>query len=109
EDGEADDLWRGPGPGAATKRRGKHKRGQAGREQHEAEIVDRALYALTLWLEHHGDDDQGDDADRQIEQKNPLPGEMLDDETAEDRAGNGRYAEDGTEEALHLAALAGWN
>src|SRR5690606_13964890 len=66
-------------------------------------------YAFTLWLEHHGDDDQGDDADRQIEQKNPLPGEMLDGETAEDRAGNGRYAEDGTEEALHLAALAGGN
>src|SRR5262249_51169984 len=52
------------------------------------------------------DDDEGDDPDRQVDVEDPAPGEVVDEEAAEQRADHRGYAEDRPEEPLVLAALA---
>ena len=53
-----------------------------------------------------GDGERGD-ADGDVDVERPLPGQVVDEEAAEQRAGDGGEAEDGAERAEVLAAL-GW-
>ena len=53
------------------------------------------------------DDDERDGADRDIDVEDPAPGELLDEDAAEQRSDDARDAEDGAEEPLVAAALAG--
>ena len=53
------------------------------------------------------DDDQRDDADRHVDVEDPAPGELLDEDAAEQRADDARHAEHRAEQALVAAALAG--
>ena len=57
-------------------------------------------------MEHRADHDEGEDADRQVDVEDPAPGEVVDEETAEQRSDDRRNTEHGAEEALVLAALA---
>ena len=51
------------------------------------------------------DDDQGDDADRDVDVEDPVPADVLGQAAADERAGDERDTEHGTEQALVLAAL----
>ena len=52
------------------------------------------------------DHDEREHADRQVDVEDPAPGQVVDEEAAEQRADHRRDAEDGAEEALVAAALA---
>ena len=51
------------------------------------------------------DDDERDDPDRDVDVEDPVPADLLGQEAADERADDERDAEDGTEQALVLAAL----
>ena len=56
-------------------------------------------------VERDRDHRQRKDAQRQVDVEDPAPGEVFDEEAAEQRPDHGRDAEDSAEEALVLAAL----
>ena len=56
------------------------------------------------WLGHDG---ERDGADRDVDVEDPAPGELLDEDAAEQRSDDARHAEHGAEEPLVAAALAG--
>ena len=64
------------------------------------------LAALRPGMEHGADDDEGEDADRQVDVEDPAPAEVVDEKAAEQRADDRRNAEHGAEETLVLAAFA---
>ena len=69
-------------------------------------IVDRHVAWAAVRLERRVDDGEGQQAQRQVDVEDPAPGELIDDEAAEQRADHRREAEDAAEEALIAAALA---
>ena len=79
----------------------------AGRDEHDAEVVDRdlglrALGQVQRALQEH----EGDDRDRQADEEVPAPAEGVGDHAAEQRAADGGDGHDRAEEAGVLAALA---
>ena len=60
-------------------------------------------------MERERDHEQGDRPDRDVHVEDPAPGEVVDEEAAEQWADHGRDAEHGAEVALVLAALARWD
>jgi hypothetical protein len=52
------------------------------------------------------DDDERDEAERQIDVEDPAPAQLLDEKPADQRAHHGREAEDAAKDALELATLA---
>ena len=81
-------------------------RAEREREQDRAGIVDLVLAARRVRRQHGGDHDQREDADRQVDVEDPAPGQVVDEETADQRADDGGDAEHGAEEALVAPALA---
>ena len=63
--------------------------------------------ALDRRVEHDADHDQRRRPDRQVDVEDPAPGEVVDEEAAEQRPDHRRDSEDRAEEALVLAAVAG--
>jgi len=55
----------------------------------------------------HGDDHERDGADRNVDVEDPAPGEVVDENATEQRADDARRAEDGPEQPLVAAPLAG--
>src|SRR5205085_10040039 len=53
------------------------------------------------------DDEQADDADREVDIEDPVPADVVSQEATEPRADDERDAEDSAEEALVLAAFGG--
>ena len=62
---------------------------------------------LTGKMQHSGDDEQGDDAERNVDVEDPAPGQVLGEEAAEQGPGHVGDAEDDAEVAHVLATLAG--
>src|SRR5438309_1108043 len=56
--------------------------------------------------EDGADDDERERADRQVDVEDPAPGEVVDEEAAEQRPDHRRHAEHGAEEALVATSLA---
>ena len=87
------------------------------REQHEArrgeheddgpEVVDDVVDAAQVARHLAGDDRERDGADRDVDVEDPAPGELLDEDAAEQRADDARHAEDRPEQSLVAAAFAG--
>ena len=71
-----------------------------------AEVVDRVARLLDACVERGRDHHERDGADRQVDVEDPAPGEVVDEEAAEQRPDDRRDAEDAAEVALVLAALA---
>ena len=74
--------------------------------EHGSEVVDRVIDASDRHLEHGGDDEEGGDAEREVDVEDPAPREALDEEAAEQGAGDAGDGEDPAEEAGVSAALA---
>ena len=72
-----------------------------------AQVVDAVMDVVGAGVERHPDHDQRDRSDRQVHVEDPAPGQVVDEEAAQQRADHGRHAEDGAEESLVAAALAG--
>ena len=66
-------------------------------------MVDAAQVARHL----DRDDDERDGADRKVDVEDPVPGELLDEEAAEQRTDDARDPEHRPEQSLVAAALAG--
>jgi hypothetical protein len=101
-----DHRGRVPGIGGPSEARVKDDCRQTTREQRCAEVVDRVLDLLAGSLERRRDHYQRDEADRDVDVEDPTPGEVVDEEAAEQRADHRRDAEHCTEEALVAAAVA---
>ena len=79
---------------------------QPHREHERAEPVDPAPLRHLPRLEDARDHRQRDEAERKVDVEDPAPGEVVDEEAAEQRPGDDRDAEDAAEQALVAAALA---
>ncbi len=106
EHGETDDLRGAPAPGRTAEGGDEDQAGRDGRDEEGAEVVDDVLLAADRDVQDGRDDDERDDADRQVDVEHPAPAEVLGEEPAEEGAQHARDAEDGAEEALVLSALA---
>ena len=102
---QPDDHRRGPGVRGAAPGGREHDRGGEPGERGRAEVVDLVVLPGAGRGEHHGDHDKRDRADRQVDVEHPAPAEVVDEEPADQRADDGRDAEDRAERALVLAAL----
>ena len=71
-----------------------------------SEVVDDVVDAAEAARDLSRDDDQRDGADRQVDVEDPVPGELLDEDAAEQRADDARDAEDRAEEPLVATAFA---
>ena len=78
------------------------------REHDRAQVVQVARELLAMDVGQEAiDDREGDQADGQVDEEDPVPAEVLRQPAAQQRAEDGRDAEHGAEQALVLAALAG--
>ncbi len=92
---------------------GRLGQGQADQDRHQAEgqgddaeVVDLDVAPAALDVRQQpGDHDQGDDPDRQVDEEDPVPAEVVGQEAAQARADEEGDAEDGPEQALVLAPL----
>ena len=105
--GEADDLRRSPGVGIAPERGQEHDRAQAGGQQAGPEIVDRVAHALGDRWQRHCENDERGDAERNVDEEDPAPGEMGGEEAADQRAGDAGDAKHRAEDAL-IAPTVAW-
>ncbi len=99
-------LPRAPRPGRAAEACDQHDRAQSAREHARAEIVDRGPATHARGRQRRGDHHQCDQADGQVHIEDPAPRQVLDDHAPEQRAGDAREAEDGSEQPLIAPALA---
>ena len=75
-------------------------------ERHDAQIIDAHLPAGPTHVGQEAPDDgQGDEADRDVDEEDPVPGELVGQKAAQPRSQQERDAEDEAEESLVLAAL----
>ncbi len=63
------------------------------------------VHPLDRCAQGDADHDERDRAERQVDVEDPAPGEVVDEEPAEQRADDRRNAEDGSEEPLVAAAV----
>src|SRR5436190_24127428 len=56
-------------------------------------------------LEGDGDHRERDDPERQVDVEDPAPGQVVDEEAAQQRTDHGRHPEDGAEETLIAASI----
>ena len=105
-DDQSDDLRRAPRPGRAAEAREQDDGAERSREQRGTEIVDRVAPLHGARMERGRDHAERHRADRQVDVEDPAPGEMVDEEAAEQRPDHRRDAEHAAEESLVLAALA---
>jgi hypothetical protein len=103
---QGDHLHRAPGVGGATEARVQHDRRETACEEGRAEVVDLVLDLVGASVEGGSDHGERDQPDRDVDVEDPAPGEVVDEEAAEQRPDHGRDAEDAAEEALVAAALA---
>ena len=101
-----DQLRRAPGVGGAAEARVEDDPRKTAGKQDSAEVVDRVLGPVGASLEGGADHGERDEADRKVDVEDPAPGEVVDEEPAEQRPDHRRDAEDGAEVALVPAALA---
>ena len=76
-------------------------------EERRAEVVDAVLDVLAADVERDRDHREGGRADREVDVEDPAPGEVVDEEAAEQRPDHGRDAEHRAEPALVAPALSG--
>jgi hypothetical protein len=79
---------------------------EAAGEDERPEVIDLVPPARLARLEHGPDHGDREDADREVDVEDPAPREVVDEEAAEQRPGDGRDPERRTEEALVAAAVA---
>lgn len=107
EHGQADDLGRAPGPGGAAEGGDEHEAGGDGGDEEGAEVVDGVLRGPRRDAESGGDHGERDEPDGEVDVEDPAPGQVVDEQSAEQRAEHAGRTEDRAEEALVLAAFPG--
>ncbi len=90
----------------AAPRGDEDQRADARGQQRRAEVVDRVAVRRHVQVQAEHDDEHRDDADRHVHVEDPAPRERLDEEAAEQRAGDRRDREHGADQAHVAAALA---
>ena len=100
-------LRRGPRVRVPTQAGEQDHRRQPAGEQRDPEPVDLVPHLVHAGVEDRADHPERDRADRQVDVEDPAPGEVVDEEAADQRPDHARNAEDRAEEALVAAALAG--
>src|ERR1700735_5685886 len=89
-DGQGDHPRRAPWIGGATEAREQHERAGRGDQQARSKVVDDVVNtaepARNLDLDHG----ERRGADRQVDIEDPVPGELLDEDAAEQRADDAR-------------------
>ena len=96
---------RGAPPELAAADEGEQQARDADDEQAGAEVVDLVVVPLGLDVQDRAGDDERDDAQRDVDEEDPAPGELVDEEAAEQRPDDAGDGEDGAEVALVLAAV----
>ncbi len=94
-----------PGVLGASPAGQQHRAGRGGGEQQGAQEVEAGPGGRFGELEHQGDDDHGDEAERHVDVEAPAPGEVVGEVAAEQRSGHGREAEGGADQPHEAAAL----
>ena len=89
----------------APETRNDHEASQRRSQQRSADIVDLDFRSPAMWPERPVDDRQRQYTEREIDEKNPAPGKIIDDETADERSEHGGKPEDAAEESLIPATL----
>ena len=96
---------RSPPVGVSAKARAQHERREPAGKQRHAHVVDLVLHGDGRNLEHRADHDQRNDPERQVDVEDPPPGEMVDEEPADQRADHRGDAEHGSHEPGVTAPL----
>ena len=104
---EAEDLRRAPRVARPAPDAGQHQRGGRAGQQHGARHVERTVRARPLRRRQaQVQGGKRGDADRQVDEEDPAPAGMVDQDTPEERADDGRQRERRRDVALVAAALA---
>ena len=106
-DTECDDRRRAPSVGRATQAREQHQAGGGEHQDSGSEVVDDVADPAEVARDldrHHG---EGDDTDRDVDVEDPPPGQLLDEDAAEQRPDNAGHAEHRPEQALIAATFTG--
>jgi hypothetical protein len=82
---QSDHLRRPPGVGGAAEARVEDDRRETAREQSRAEVVDLVPGLVGASLERGRDHGERDQPDRDVDVEDPAPGQVVDEETAEQR------------------------
>ena len=106
-DDHGHDFWRGPGERPAAKAGEQDKRAERGHQQHGAKIVDAVADLARMGLEGEPEAGESDDAERQVDVKDPVPAQIFDEPAAQKRAGDARQRKHASEDALDFAAILG--
>ncbi len=105
-DAHDDDLRRAPRIRVPTEARQQNEGREPTCEQRRAEVVDDVVHPIGGRVERRADDDEREHSDGQVDVEDPPPREVVDEEPSDERADDGRDAEDCAEEPLVPAAIA---
>ena len=103
-DEDADRLPRVPAPAVAL-RDAEHEQREAGRDEHRTRDVEALAVLVEALGEEERAQDQRRDADRDVDEEDPLPREEVGEDAAEEHAGGGADATDRTPAAQGDVAL----
>ena len=102
---EQDAGDRRPRPAHAALEQGEQEQHAAGAEQHRARVVDPVLPALDALLEAPPQHPQGGEADRDVDEEDPAPGQVVGEDAAQGGADHRRDRPHAGEVALDLGPL----
>ena len=106
EHSEPDDPDRAPRVRRPAEAGEEHDRREGARQERHPNVVDPVVRASRRHAQDRGDHDEGDDAERQVDVEDPGPGEMVDEEAADQGPDDGRDAEHRSHQAAVAPALA---
>ena len=106
-DAEAQDHRRSPGVLRAAPGREQDQGADAAAEQSRSEIVDAVTGLGRVQVELEDDDQDREHADREVDVEDPAPGDLVDEEAAEQRPGDRGDGEDRADQAHVTPALTG--
>ena len=106
DDPEPEDRRRPPRVLAPAPRGQQDDRADTRRQQRRAEIVDRVPLRRRVQVQAEDDDQHRDHAHGQVHVEHPAPRERLDEEAAQQRAGDARHREHGADQAHVAPAVA---
>ena len=98
-------VGRAPRVLGAAPRGEQRQRADAAAEQHRTEHVDAVTDVRRVQMQPRHDDQHGQRADRQVHVEDPAPGEVVDEEAAEQRPGDRRDGEHRSDQAHVAPAL----
>ena len=100
-----DHLDRPPGIRRPAQAREEHDRGQPPGQKRRTEVVDRVAFSLGAGVERERDHRERERAEREVDVEDPAPGEVVDEEAADQRPDHRRDAEDAAEVPLIAAPI----